>query len=217
MIEFDKWALPNGERHLQGWMKSVNNRKNGRLSYQYGKYEKALEFCKDRRIAIDIGAHVGLWSFHMAHDFEQVVAFEPCEEHQECWYKNMEGLKNAELFDFALGNTEGFMNIKHLNAGSSGDTITEYDSKGKIKSMTLDTFLWNDVDFVKIDCEGFEQFIVEGGSKLFHTQKPCVIVEQKPGKAQQFGLEETGAVQLLQKWGAVLRASIAGDYIMSWD
>jgi hypothetical protein len=71
-------------------------------------------------------------------------------------------------------------------------------------------------DFLKIDTEGYEEFVLMGAERLLEY-KPCVIVEQKPKKAQKYGLQETGAVKMLRKLGAVQRKVITGDYIMSWN
>jgi hypothetical protein len=47
--------------------------------------------------------------------------------------------------------------------------------------------------------------------------KPCVMVEQKPGRAEKFGLARTEAVTYLQSLGAVLRKEMSGDYLLTWD
>src|SRR3990172_5949215 len=122
MQKFDKWMLPDGEQHLPQWMKQVDKRIDGRLTYQYSKYELALKHVKDRRTAIDIGAHEGLWSWFMARDFKDVAAFEPMQEHRACWRENMLERKNAEVFDCALGDEEKLVKIATRTIGSSGDT-----------------------------------------------------------------------------------------------
>jgi hypothetical protein len=80
----------------------------------------------------------------------------------------------------------------------------------------LDEFDLQDVDFIKIDTEGHELFVLKGARDTLERCKPCVMVEQKPGKAQQFGLPQTAAVDYLRELGAVLRGELSGDYILSW-
>ncbi len=62
MQKYDEWMFPDGEEHLQKWMTQVGRRIDGRLTYQYGKYEEALKYVPVKNIAIDVGAHVGLLS-----------------------------------------------------------------------------------------------------------------------------------------------------------
>src|SRR5687768_3363138 len=102
---FDRsWWLPDKEQHLVNWMLNANRRVEGRLQYQGHKYEAALNQCKSRNLALDIGAHVGLFSYWMAKDFQRLIAFEPKLEHVECWHANMQGFDNATLYEVALGN-----------------------------------------------------------------------------------------------------------------
>lgn len=220
MKKFDAWWFPDHEKHLQKWMTDVNRRVDGRLTYQYGKYADALAWCRARRVAIDIGAHVGLWSYFMAQDFKNLVAFEPCALHRECWYKNLVDFRkdekaNALVFECALGAAPGHVAIETRTPGSSGDTGVAGD--GDIEMRTLDSFRFDVVDFIKIDCEGYEAHVLHGAVETLKRCKPCVIVEQKRDMAEKYGLEKMEAVKFLQGLGAKLRAETSGDYILSWD
>jgi hypothetical protein len=98
---------------------------------------------------------------------------------------------------------------------SSGDTRVA--GEGDIPLERLDTFKLEDVDFIKLDCEGYELFALRGAEETLKRCRPCVIVEQKPGRGQRFGLAERGAVDYLQRLGAKLRKEMSGDFILSWD
>jgi FkbM family methyltransferase len=152
-----------------------------------------------------------LWSKELTTLFDEVVAFEPVQEHRDCYVLNVKG--NYTLHPCALGEKEDMISI-HTSQGSSGDSWVE--GKGDIPVKLLDTFNLNP-DFIKLDCEGYEYFALKGGEEMLKRCKPCVIVEQKPGRAQKFGLEETQAVTYLQSLGAKLRKEISGDFILSWD
>jgi len=217
MMKFDKWFFPDGESHLPDWMAKVNNRQDGRLTYQFGKYEMAMQHVKKRRVAVDVGGHVGLWAWFMARDFEDVASFEPCAAHRECWHANMTDRANAELFSEALGAAPGLAVIETRTPGSSGDTQIVPGQTGTIKVATLDSFCFSQVDFIKIDTEGYELGVLQGAEKTLLRCKPCVIVEQKGDMAKRYGHEKLGAVTYLQSLGAVLRGDMSGDYILSWD
>jgi FkbM family methyltransferase len=220
MKKFDKWMFPDHEEHLQNWMRKVNKRVCDRLTYQHGKYISAMALVKNKKLAIDVGAHVGLWSYYMAKDFARVVCFEPMPAHVECWNVNMADVTNAELWEYALGFEDGFAHIATRTPDSSGDTgITHPDTPGAVEVpiKCLDFFNFDDVGFIKIDCEGFEEFVLRGGEQTLLRCKPVVLVEQKRDMSKQYGFKPQSAVAYLESLGAVMRQEISGDYILSWD
>ena len=217
MKQDEQWWMPDDENHLPDHMRSVGRKVNGRLTYQYGKYQMAKAHIKQFRNVIDVGAHIGLWSWFMALDFENVLAFEPMQEHRECWEKNMEGIRNAGMYPYALGENEALVAVETRTNGSSGDTQVEPGVDGDIEMRTIDYFNLQDVDLIKIDCEGYEEFVLRGAVETLARCKPCVIVEQKRDMSGRYGLKKQSAVKFLQDMGAVLRGEMCGDYILSWD
>lgn len=223
MKRFDEWWFPDHEEHLQEWLGTVGDREHGRLIYQGHKYRAAMKYVRpQRRVAIDVGAHVGLWSFQMAHDFTDVEAFEPMPAHRECWGKNIpgQGRSNKCLRPYALGAESATVHIRTRTANSSGDTGVEPDGEGlAVEQRTLDSFGFDDVDLIKIDCEGYELFVCQGARETLLRCRPTVIVEQKPetGGPERYGIGETDAVTYFEGLGAKRREGIQGDYILSWD
>ncbi len=222
MFEFEGTWFPDGEKHLLEWLRKKRLPKiDGHLVYQYHKYTEAMEFVDTTKMAIDIGAHIGMWTRAMAMDFEHVHAFEPVSMFRECWVKNMEGFTNASLFSVALGSASGSVSFHNPTPGSFGNTRIGTDEEDAIEvdvpMTTLSTYNFEDVGFIKIDCEGFEYQVLEGAEKTLVENKPCVIVEQKPDRPQTFGHDQLAGVKYLEHLGAKLRKKIAGDYILSWD
>lgn len=223
------WWFPDNETHLIEWMEAAQQRhRSGRLCYQLHKYNRAMEFvpADRRRVAVDVGAHVGQWSWLMAQDFFYVDAFEPVAQYSRCWHQNMLALPHAYLAEVALGSADGRVNMCASTPGSNGDTHValgkEQSNAGTAVPMSrLDAVREqmhrSEIDFLKIDCEGYELEVIRGGEETIRRCKPIVIVEQKPGHAQRFGFGETEAVELLKSWGAKLRDGIQGDFILSWD
>lgn len=210
LIEFGGWMLPDGESHLQEWMRVKNQRIDGRLAYQYDKLRTAVSYCTHFRSAVDVGGHVGLWSRHLVKRFGHVYAFEPMAAHRECFALNVDAF-NVTLHPVALGESDGFVSM-HTNPTSSGDTWV--DGEGDVPMRALDSFELDDVDFMKLDCEGFEYFALLGGERTLKRCRPVVCVEQKPGRAEKFGLARTQAVTYLQSLGYTLKQEMSGDYIL---
>jgi FkbM family methyltransferase len=214
---YSGWEFPDHERHLLDWMANPKSRMkiNGRMAYQGKKQLAAMALvpAKQRRTAIDVGGHIGLWSWNLAHWFDHVEAFEPVLEHRECWQANMAACTTeATLHPFALGAEPGHVSIL-TEKGSSGNSMVS--GKGKVEQRTLDSFDFAHVDFIKIDTEGYESFVLRGAEKTIRQWQPVIVVEQKRDhSSKHFGVEALSAVTLLQSWGYKQAQEISGDYFM---
>jgi FkbM family methyltransferase len=197
---------------MPAWMASPKNRiqLNARWTYQGVKQKAFLQHCTSRRTVIDVGGHVGLWSFNFSHSFKQVHAFEPVAAHRECFALNVEQ-PNVKLHACALGAEAGSVSM-WTEQGSSGNT--QVRGAGDIPMRLLDSFEFTDVDAIKIDCEGYEENVLRGAVETLARWKPVVIVEQKRDMAARFDLPLRGAVDFLKTLGYRVAQEISGDFIM---
>lgn len=220
MRQFDKWMMPDNEAHLPQWMMARNDVRYTRLTYQAHKYDAAFKHCKDVRTAIDVGSHIGLLAFLMVHDFKRVECFEPMREHVACWKANIGAYSNAKLHVCALGEVTGYVKVETRTPDSTGDTGVEafaHEPKlGYAPLYPLDDFALTDVDFIKIDCEGYELNVLKGAEKTLRKYKPVIMVEQKRDMSLKYGLPTLAAVDYLKSLGAELKEELSGDYIMAW-
>jgi FkbM family methyltransferase len=206
--------LPDYEKHLLEWMDKSGELVDGRGTYQIKKLRAAMEYVEAKTRAVDVGAHVGFWSMHLAREFFKVMAFEPMAEFRECFARNVEEM-NVRLYGCALGAKAGGVSLVTPEGSSGGTHIT---GTGDIELRTLDSFDFQNVDFLKVDCEGYELAVLEGARTTLRRCRPCVIVEQKPHiMAANFGTSGHPAVDFLLKMGASVRKVMSGDYIISWD
>lgn len=205
------WYWPDHEVHLIDWVAENGGLVlNGRKSYQGAKQLLALRHCRSFHTAIDVGAHIGLWSFNLAQHFEMVHAFEPVAEHRECFAKNVRA-EEVVLHDCALGAAPGRVSMD-VASGSSGDSkVTAGD---EVEVRTLDSFGIRNVDFIKVDCEGYEENVLRGAEQTILQWKPTIIVEQKREMASRFGLQPLGAVEYLKGLGYKQVAEHGGDFVM---
>jgi FkbM family methyltransferase len=208
----DSWYFPDGEGHLQAWMGNPKVRMmlNGRPAYQGQKQTAALSACRSFRTAVDVGGHIGLWSFNLAERFKHVHAFEPVSAHRECFKRNVTA-ENVTLHACALGEREGSVSIR-TEPTSSGDS--RVDGDGDIPMVTLDSLDLKDVDFVKVDCEGYELHVLRGAEATLARWRPVIIVEQKPGHGAHFGLGDKDALPFLETLGYRTVREMSGDFLL---
>lgn len=200
MFKFDQWWLPDGDTHFQHYMRTRQKPVDGRLSYQYGKYQAGLGQVKRRGLALDIGAHVGFWSYWLARDFEQLVAFEPL--FGDCWEKNV---PKGTLFRVALGESPGLAMMERHRDNSGMSAISDYGDV--VRMERLDDYGF-EPDFIKIDCEGYELPVVKGAKETIVRSRPAMVVEQSKSE---------DAVNLLRALGAKVRSIIGNDWILSFN
>lgn len=216
--------FPDEEQHLVG-MVNRGPIVNGKGTYQYEKLIEALKYVQHYRCAIDVGMHVGLWAMHLATKFKTVIGFEPVQKHIECLKLNMEGFDNYQVHNCALGNQRKQVGLKFFPGNSGGTQI--FENGGNDANMfKLDDFNLDTVDFIKIDVENYEPFVLEGGERTIRRQKPVIIIEQKGTKDNinrapeyqktKYGRDQYDAKRLLQRWGAREKFNIHGDICLSW-
>lgn len=203
--------LPDGEKHFPEWMSRNGELVDGKGTYQIKKLRQAVKQCRNFRVAVDVGGHVGLWSMHLAKLFAVVHAFEPVPQYRECFIKNVGG-DHVSLHPTALGAAAGSCGMAIDPADTGG---THVSGAGDVVVETLDTSGFVDVDFIKIDCEGYELEVLKGAVDTIARCQPAIIVEQKPHKLlPNFGIKGAPAVDFLVEHGYHTVLVMSGDHIM---
>jgi FkbM family methyltransferase len=209
--------LPETEQHFVDMM--LHNKKrtrvvDGKHTYQYHKLEAALRHlpADRRRVGVDIGAHVGLWSMWLVKLFGHVHAFEPVAGHADIFPWNMSA-DNWTLHRVALGEREGSVSLTVPPEQTGNAHVV---GGGEVPMVTLDSCELERVDFLKIDVEGYELPVLRGAEATLRRCRPILVVEQKGNDAKFYGQPRDAAVAWLKTLGARDLAVISGDHIMGW-
>lgn len=108
-------------------------------------------------------------------------------------YKNV--LSNKENQTVELQNVDlsaGWVNIGDTSVGQGGE---------KVVSITLDSMELSRVDFIKIDVQGYEYFVLEGGNKLIFENKPDIFIEIENHLIEKFGISDQMIYDKLKSFG----------------
>lgn len=218
MFKFQGMWLPDGEAHFPEWMARNGELVGGRGTYQIRKFREAMKYVRGFRTAVDVGAHVGFWSVQMHTRFATLHAFEPMAVFRECFTRNLAPFDPARalvLHDVALGAAPGRAYM-HYTPADSGNTHVVSKGEGEgVELRTLDSYRLQDVDFIKIDCEGYELAVLQGAVETLERWHPTIIVEQKQHKlAANYGTRGVPAVDFLRERGWKMVKEIGGDFIM---
>ena len=163
------------------------------LLEQEAWFEKEVAFVrrwiKPGMTAIDIGANLGVYSIPMARQAGltgAVYAYEPTSATRTLLNRSaaLNGCANLHVVPAAVSNQEG---EAHLAFGVSSElnALGGSGSGERVRLTTLDhedaTRQWSSPDFIKIDAEGEEQRILQGGSRFFAQHSPLVMFEIQAG------------------------------------
>ena len=148
---------------------------------QKGLRDRALKYVTQWRTCVDVGANVGMWTRFLQKDFDQVVCFEPNPIFTRCWHQNIPADSNAVLHEVGLSDhahTTNYLPDRPQN-------LSREDTEGNIQLCTLDSHALLDVDFVKIDVDGYEDRVLRGAINTIQRCRPVINIEMKTAKRQQ--------------------------------
>jgi len=143
---------------------------------------------KPNDVVADIGANIGLTALLFSQLAKKVYAFEPSPTTYQILTKNLKqnGIVNVEAVNLGLAHEPGTVTLtmaKNFRAGAFVSTKIRPEAghvTEKIHIDTLDRFFSEHKPvptFLKIDVEGYEKFVIEGGRHLFESTRPIVVME----------------------------------------
>lgn len=164
------------------------------------------ELALQGRVAVDVGAHAGNWTFTLARHVQpsgRVIAYEALPHYGQALSLALRILRvrNVEIRTVAVGESERTMSLRwrsetdelltgrtHIDPGADA-------SKGVIgiPMVSLDHDLAargitpSEVGFVKIDVEGAELEVLRGAANLLREGRPAVYLEAEPKWVARMG------------------------------
>lgn len=141
-----------------------------------------LRLTARHRRFIDVGANSGVYSYCYSSRFKNIESFEPLQE----VIKPLEAMRlsNVSIHNLALSSSAGTKSIYvptfHDTEVSSLASFNRPKSESVnyvVRTETLDSFDFKDVDLIKIDVEGHELDIVKGALKTIRRNMPILLIE----------------------------------------
>ena len=189
MIKIKDYYVPKNDTHFIEYLKRNDH-------YQEEQRNRAISYVENWGFAIDIGANIGLWSKDLSSYFDRLVCFEPnpyCEDYLK---KNI-NLDKSKINSCALGEKNEIKNlfIHPLNSGASsfvnktkigfqkdsGAIYGEFPKETLQKNVEvkkLDDFNYNNIDFIKIDVQGYELSVLKGAYNTLKLNNPILCIEE---------------------------------------
>lgn len=152
---------------------------SGVLSHDQNMLPIVLSHIPVGGVVIDVGAFIGdhtIAYLNKVRENGMVYAFEPYINAFECLKFNLKNYKNLNAFNYALGNSEDYISMEIVETNDGMNFIKQGND---IRITRLDTISQNftKLDFIKIDCEGYELDVLQGGQRTIQKYKPKMLIE----------------------------------------
>jgi FkbM family methyltransferase len=140
-------------------------------------------------VILDVGANIGCTAILFGELAKSVYAFEPSPTTFAFLEKNVmnSGLRNIYPLNMGLGSQTGETTLTYSQKNRSGGFVSNQTQASAghvtekiiIRKMdeALKPYNLKNVDFIKIDVEGFEGHVIKGGENTLTTHKPVVVLE----------------------------------------
>lgn len=210
MRDVHGWKLPDEDRYFDQFVTGPAEWDG----FQTDHLRKALGFVQEWRVALDIGAHCGFWTVPMASRFEKVYAFEASKATFDAMAANTARLSNVTRMQVAIGEARKMCSIDR-DPKRMGNTGSHFIRTGDdVQMIPIDELELQNVDFMKIDVEGYEPFVIEGARKTINRCRPVIIMEtDKKFSLDRFGMPNEAAENALLQMGYRKAAHVRPDTI----
>ena len=157
------------------------------------------------RTYVDVGAHIGTTIAPYSRMFTTLVGFEPNPETFELLTENIRHnniqcrIESCGLYSHPC---RGY--VRQHAGGNSGCFYFQEDPSGPIDCKTLDQYGFVDVDFLKIDTEGSELYVLKGAEQTIRKYKPLIQVECNFLSDSLYGIQTATLIDYLASIGYCL-------------
>ena len=184
------------------------------------------KYIKPDFICLEAGCHIGTHTLKIASLCDKLYAFEPLPESNKLLDYNLRTnqIKNTILSSYGLsdkpGNTtygwsmEGNPGASGLNNNPMGIPEQSVSTDIAVTLITLDSLHLEKLDFIKLDVEGYEPLVIEGGIETITKFKPIITLESWSSHKGEISMEDTKIrFKMLLDMGYTLTNISGPDYL----
>lgn len=142
------------------------------------------ELCPRNSLAIDVGAHKGLYVWFLLQRTNSVIAFEPAPAMQTLLQRQYGGKIIIQPIALSDRSDTCLLTVPDANYGlATISSASKLGAKARnltqimVRTASLDSFDFRDVGFVKIDVEGHEEAVLRGARSTLMRDMPNLIIE----------------------------------------
>ena len=200
------------------------------MTFFFGCYEKGILSYLQKNVltpemtVLDVGANIGHHSLFFASQSKKVLSFEPYQKVRFLLEDKLRvnQLSHVQIVPLGLSSSDQELNyFEPLDENTgTGSFIQEHSAQNnqhglKLQLVNGDTFLDSQqlkkVDFIKIDVEGFEHFVLQGLKQTLLRDRPTILLEFNTA-TQEYCKTVEGFMDLLPpQYGVQRLANVFGE------
>jgi FkbM family methyltransferase len=175
-------------------------------------WNNLLKLIKIDFIVWDVGANVGFLTLNLARACQNgfVYAFEPDSQSFSTLNQNIQrnNFNNISIKQIALGDKPQKATLYKLYANNPGANRILFQAKqGNFENesvevttcdLMMDKLSIHRLDLLKIDVEGFELFVLQGGERLLQRFKPILFIELAEVNLNEHGLTAKMLIEYIE-------------------
>jgi FkbM family methyltransferase len=169
-----------------------------------------LPHCKQYRRVIQAGGQIGIWPMALAGKFRHVWTFEPDLNNYAALVQNTGNVANIVRTRMALGDKDGMGSMDHIDPENIGAHQVKEGEDFKIG--TVDSYMFDDVDLIQLDIEGFEHQAILGAADTIDKCSPVIVLELK-GLGKRYGYTDEETIEFLAGLGYKIKDRIHRDVL----
>lgn len=187
----------------------------------------AQNFTESSRVCLDIGAHIGVFASEASFRYKMVHSFEPIPSMYKMLEENTNDINNIKAYNYVVSDNDGLVPMLENPRNTESNFVWSEDTahlhhrkewineKGvdivKMPATSIDSFAFKNVDFIKMDTEGYVLPVLRGMTETLKNNKAVLLIEifRDIKKISNF----------LEDFGYDIRRQIADDYFFAkrWD
>lgn len=178
-------------------------------------HQTLIDLAKPGATILDVGTNIGgtVLSFACAvGESGKVYGFEPDPlNYKRCLHNlRLNSFKNIEVLNAGLGNEKAKLKLEVRTPENRGGNRIAGSSSPVGEFSVIDVVTMNDfvkekniskVDLIKIDVEGFELKVLEGGRRVLQNSKPVLFIELDDNNLKDQGNSAKELISFLKDLG----------------
>ncbi len=179
-----------------------------------------LKYPNRNNTYLDIGGHIGTTALPYSKLYKNVITYEPNIDSYNYLIKNIQNNKCANIIAKNVGVFNKTMKAKIFRHGTNSGCyyIKESNDIDAFNVIKIDEEnIENKVDFIKIDTEGSELYVLQGAKNIIKRDSPLIQVETNNCSNKFFNYDKTEIFDFMEEMNYKILDNNGNDPLFYYD